>query len=165
MDESFEYYLSLLEQTKNTSSLKSIVEDFEGWRVFPPAEKAQILEAESELGIEFSNDLKSFYLESNGVIYQNSMVIIPITEMITTNLDYRSRQGFSELYMSFDNLLIFGEAPNGDLFAYPIKKSGKIESLDIFGWDHETDSRLWVASDLKNFILRIASEVLVDASN
>ena len=45
----------------------------------------------------------------------------------------------------------FGDAGNGDQFAYPIQ-NGKIQRNDIFVWNHEDDSRTWVAPDLKYYI-------------
>jgi hypothetical protein len=53
--------------------------------------------------------------------------------------------------MPFDALLFFGDAGNGDQFAYGIL-DGEVRMPDIFAWDHENDSRYWVAPDLRQFI-------------
>lgn len=39
----------------------------------------------------------------------------------------------------------------GDQFAFPIL-NGSFCKDDIYAWDHEDDSRVWVAPSLKQFI-------------
>jgi SUKH superfamily protein len=53
--------------------------------------------------------------------------------------------------MSFENLLFFGDAGNGDLFAYKVL-GGRASNIDIFVWNHEDDSRTFIAGSLKNFL-------------
>ena len=72
-------------------------------------------------------------------------------KVIDTNLEFRNNVNFKELYMSFDQLLFFSDVGNGNMFAF-ITLNGLFERNDIFVWNHETDSRTWVASDLKTFI-------------
>ncbi|GAF66904.1 ABC transporter substrate-binding protein [Bacillus sp. TS-2] len=54
--------------------------------------------------------------------------------------------------MQFDYLLFFEDAGNGDLFGYAITKKGTIERNDIYVWNHEDDSRMWISASLKDFI-------------
>ncbi len=68
------------------------------------------------------------------------------------NLFYRNFEDYRDIYMPFDNLLFFSDAGNGDLFCYAILKNGTIEKTDIYVWNHEDDSRTWVAASLKHFI-------------
>ncbi len=56
-------------------------------------------------------------------------------------------QHFAELYMPFDGLVFFSEAGNGDQFAMSL--SG---NQDVFVWDHENDSRTWVAPTIMRFL-------------
>ncbi len=56
-----------------------------------------------------------------------------------------------ENYMSFENLLFFADAGNGDMFAFGIIH-GVIKRSDIFVWDHEDDSRRCIAPSLQWFI-------------
>ena len=53
--------------------------------------------------------------------------------------------------MPFDPLLFFGDAGNGDQFAYAIHEA-QVRRNDIFAWDHETDSRTWVAPSLERYL-------------
>jgi hypothetical protein len=50
--------------------------------------------------------------------------------------------------MPFDPLLFFADAGNGDQFAFVLRDRRK----DVFVWDHETDSRKWVAPDLGSYL-------------
>ena len=52
---------------------------------------------------------------------------------------------------TFDPLLFFADAGNGDQFAFVIT-AGKIRRPDIFAWDHENDSRTWVAPSLAKYL-------------
>ncbi len=52
--------------------------------------------------------------------------------------------------MPFDCLLFFADGGNGDLFGYSIL-NGIVQRDDIYVWNHENDSRTWVAPSLKIF--------------
>lgn len=71
--------------------------------------------------------------------------------IIERNKEFRSFPDFKDLYMSFDQLLFFSDGGNGDLFAF-VTLNGRFNRNDIFAWNHEDDSRIWVAPDLKTFI-------------
>ncbi|HMJ10328.1 MAG TPA: SMI1/KNR4 family protein, partial [Polyangiaceae bacterium] len=58
---------------------------------------------------------------------------------------------FRELYMSFEPLLFFADAGNGDQFAFAIT-GGVVRRPDIFVWHHENDSRAWVAPSLERYL-------------
>ena len=60
--------------------------------------------------------------------------------------------------MPFNHMLVFGGAGNGDLFFFPIHADGSL-AHKIFLWDHETDSRSYFASGLKDLFLRHATEI------
>ena len=53
--------------------------------------------------------------------------------------------------MPFVDLLFFADAGNGDQFAYTIQ-NGRIQKSDIFAWNHENDSRNWVAPNLTRYL-------------
>lgn len=74
------------------------------------------------------------------------------TQMVKDNLFFRNFEDYKDIYMPFDHLFFFSDAGNGDLFAYAILKNGTIEKTDIYVWNHEDDSRTWVASSLEQFI-------------
>lgn len=54
--------------------------------------------------------------------------------------------------MSFDSLLFFGDNGGGDQFGFARTGTG----MDIFVWDHENDSRMWVASGLGPYLESVA---------
>src|SRR5690348_12775719 len=61
----------------------------------------------------------------------------------------RSYPEQNDLYMPFDPLFVFAWVGNGDLFFFPIQAGG-IHRDDVFLWDHETDSRVWVPKICSN---------------
>ncbi|EFV76473.1 SMI1/KNR4 family protein [Cytobacillus pseudoceanisediminis] len=81
-----------------------------------------------------------------------SLIIWSTHQIIKDNLFYRNFEGYRDINMPFDNLFFFSDAGNGDLFCYAILKNGNIEKNDIYVWNHENDSRTWVAASLKHFI-------------
>ena len=97
-------------------------------------------------------DLASLLRESNGVIDDSSLHIIWSTEDIERyNYEMRSSREYTELYMSFADMLFFADAGNGDRFAFPIIQ-GKVEETAVFAWDHEDDSRVVVAYSLQSYL-------------
>ncbi len=117
-----------------------------------PAKEKDIIEAEGQLDVELPHDLKELLKESNGILGEYRISIIwDIKRIVQDNLNFRNSSDFKELYMPFDCLLFFADAGNGDQFAYPIL-NGTISKDDIYVWNHEDDSRTWVASSLKWFI-------------
>jgi len=105
---------------------------------------------------ELPEQFTELYHQSNGISeYLNNIEIgyitWPLERIIETNLSFRNSENFKELYMSFDQLVFFADAGNGDQFAYCALR-GRFDRADIFVWDHETDSRKWVAPNLERFI-------------
>lgn len=71
--------------------------------------------------------------------------------IVKTNLFLRNSDDMKESFMPIDCLLFFSDAGNGDYFGYPIT-NGDTWETDIYVWNHEDNSRTWVASSLKNFL-------------
>lgn len=118
------------------------------------ATQSSIAETEAALAIEFPEQLRSLLLESNGVLGEYDLGLVWSLDRIRDeNLYFRNNSDFADLYMPFEHLLFFGDAGNGDQFAYPIQ-NGKIHRSDVFVWDHETDDRRWVAGSLKQYLQR-----------
>ncbi len=117
-----------------------------------PAAWVQIQETEEKLAVTFPAGLKKALFESNGVTGKYGLGLLwPIEKIISDNLFFKTHPDFSDLYMPFDHLLFFADAGNGDQFAYAIKKNGTIPDHDIFVWNHENDSRMWVAPDIGKY--------------
>lgn len=52
--------------------------------------------------------------------------------------------------MPFDPLLFFGDAGNGDQFAFRLVSG--LRDKDIYVWNHENDSRTWVGPSLSRYL-------------
>ncbi len=83
-----------------------------------------------------------------------------IEQILKENLNLRSFNDFKDLYMPFNCLLFFADGGNGDLFGYAIL-NGVIQKDDVYVWNHENDSRTWVAPSLKKHLLNGGIMVLL----
>lgn len=117
-----------------------------------PARTEQIHKAETALGVVLPEELVSLLLESNGVTGDYGLGLIwPLERIIADNLAFRGDADFAKSYMPFHPLLFFADAGNGDQFAFAITTDG-IRRSDVFAWDHENDSRTWVAPSLAKYL-------------
>lgn len=121
-------------------------------RFFPPATKKAITRVEEILNVNFPPSLISLLSESNGVLDEYGLGLVWDLERIEQeNSTKRKNQDFVDHYMPFHHLLLFGDAGNGDLYAFSII-NGKIQRKDVYAWNHEDDSRMWVAASLEIYI-------------
>ena len=117
-----------------------------------PAAADAIAAAQRSLQVEFPAELLELLSESDGVRGQYGLGLIwPLERIVADNLSFRANPDFRELYMPFDCLLFFGDAGNGDQFAFSIC-AGVIRRDDVFAWEHEDDSRSWVAPSLRTYL-------------
>ena len=117
----------------------------------PPATEQALAEVEEALGIAVPEPLFRLWQECNGIAQNYGEGIWSVEETIRENLELRSYPEQNDLYMSFDPLFCFAWAGNGDLFFLPIQAGG-IHNPDVFLWNHENDSRVWIANDLQTFV-------------
>lgn len=104
---------------------------------------------EEALGLKLPNDLRELLSQSDGVVDEYGFGLVWLAKSVREeNLGFRGNPDFARLYMSFDSVLFFGDAGNGDQFCFPIQ-AGAVRMPDIFVWDHENDSRRWAAPSLK----------------
>ncbi len=117
----------------------------------PPASPIGLDELEMELGIALPQELRHLLAEMNGVHDEARYTdfIMPVEEMLATNRFFREEP--IDRCMPLDCFLFFGQAGNGDLYGYPITLDG-LNDHAIFEWDHELDSRVWVAQSLRLFV-------------
>ncbi|WP_153547188.1 SMI1/KNR4 family protein [Streptomyces sp. RB17] len=116
-----------------------------------PAQVSEIVEVEKRLGRALPAELKQLLLESNGVIGRTHVdTVWTVDQIVEQNLLFWSDESFAQLYMPFDALLFFGDNGGGDQFAF-VKKP---ERPDVFVWEHESDSRRWVANNLRDYLGR-----------
>ena len=116
-----------------------------------PASEQALNDAEAALGVALPPELRALLLESDGISDKFGDGALSAEQIITRNLEMRDIAD-SDLYMPFESLLCFGDAGNGDLFFYPVQGNGKINNPDVFVWNHENDSRQWVAKNLEAFV-------------
>ena len=116
----------------------------------PPAHEAAIVECEQSLGHSLGGDLRSLLRETNGVSGQYELGLVWAVERIgADNVMFRSSPELAAVYMPFEPLLFFADAGNGDQFAQ-VMRGGQ---QDVFVWDHETDSRTWVAPRITEYLI------------
>ncbi|WP_342440928.1 SMI1/KNR4 family protein [Lysinibacillus sp. FSL K6-0057] len=118
----------------------------------PPASNAEIIQISEELNVKLPNKLFDLYNETNGVFDRFGCPLIWSTsQIVKDNLFFRNFSDYKDIYMPFDHLLFFSDNGCGDLYGYQIL-NGSIQTEDIYVWNHEDDSRTWVASSLEVFI-------------
>jgi hypothetical protein len=117
-----------------------------------PAMPSHLAAAETSLGASLPAALRDLLLESDGVLGPYGLGLVwPIEQIVKDNLEFRSYPDFRELYMPFDPLLFFADAGNGDQFAFRVLERA-VRGADIYVWNHEDDSRTWVAPDLGRYL-------------
>ena len=117
-----------------------------------PTSMTALAEAEAALGSTFPEDLRSLLLESNGVSGEYGLGLVwDVARIVKDNKFFRAQADFRRLYMSFESLFFFADAGNGDQFAFRVL-AGQVKKSGVYAWNHENDSRIWVASSLKQYL-------------
>jgi hypothetical protein len=114
-----------------------------------PAASEAIDRCREVLAVELDEDLRALLAEADGIEDEyGGGLIWPVERIIADNQMFRTNPDFAEIYMPFDALLFFADAGNGDQFPFVLRDGRK----DIFAWDHENDSRTWVAPNLAKYL-------------
>jgi len=114
-----------------------------------PVTSHDLAEAEHSLGGPLPEALVEILYETDGVTGQYGLGLIwPLARIVSDNLLFRTNAAFHDLYMPFDPLLFFADAGNGDQFAFLWTPRRD----EIYAWDHENDSRTWVAGSLGQYL-------------
>lgn len=126
-------------------------------QAFPEAQfsdavdSAAVADAERRLGCGLPSELVGLLEETDGVVGHSWVdTVWPLERIVTDNLHFWSDPTFATLYMPFGPLLFFGDNGGGDQFAF-VRTPPR---ADIFVWEHENDSRRWVAGDLRDYLER-----------
>ncbi|MFF3943174.1 SMI1/KNR4 family protein [Streptomyces phaeofaciens] len=131
---------------------QAATESFPGVGFREPVQTSDLVAAEARLRRTLPAELQGLLLESNGVIGHTCVETVwPIDQIVDRNLLFWSDETFAQLYMPFDSLLFFGDNGGGDQFAFVQKP----HRPDIFVWEHESDSRRWVANNLQDYLGRV----------
>jgi hypothetical protein len=113
------------------------------------ATETALRDVERQLGQSLPTELAALLAESNGIEGEYGLGLVwPVAHIIKENLALRGDVDLGRLYMPFDPLLFFGDAGNGDLFAI-VPHTGR---PDVYAWNHENDSRAWVAPSLGKYL-------------
>lgn len=128
-----------------------LIEQIAAWgeATFAPAATPDDLAAvEASLGAPLPTDLRNLLIEANGIEGDYGLGLLWDAQRIASdNVWCRTDDDYRELYMPFDGMLFFADAGNGDQFA--ISLAGNRE---IYIWNHEDDSRSWVASTVLAYL-------------
>ncbi len=116
-------------------------------RLQEPATIEQIKLAEREIGCSFPAELISLLEEFNG----DKWLFFSIDEIINTIKTVR--EAFEEDYHGIENHLFFAGNGCGDYYCYEIL-DGKADITSIYMWEHETNERYKVASNITELIKR-----------
>jgi hypothetical protein len=131
-----------------------------GCTLFPPAAPEQITHLETVLGTTLPGKLKELLLQTNGIWGETGEHLIwSVQEMEKNNLFFWNDSSFLKDHMPFNCLLFFGDDGGGDQYAYRIL-AGAIPDFDVFGWNHENDSRTWVVPSLENYLAGVIKRQL-----
>ncbi|WP_244299238.1 SMI1/KNR4 family protein [Streptomyces viridochromogenes] len=129
-----------------------------GTAVFKPAApESSLVHCATTLGHPLPADLVALLRESDGIEGEYGDGLIWSAERIASeNQGLREDAELASLYMPFDALLFFADEGNGDLFGL----LSRIDRPDVFVWNHEDDSRIWVAPTLAKYLeWRLAGQI------
>ena len=113
-----------------------------------PASPDVVSAAERELGHHLPDALRGLLAETNGIEGEYGLGLLWTAERIgEDNARFRADEDFRKLYMPFDGMVFVADAGNGDQFA--VSLSGNQE---VYVWNHEDDSRTWVAPTLMRYL-------------
>ena len=113
-----------------------------------PATSEAIQVAEADLGHPLPSDLRDLLGETDGVEGEYGLGSLWTTQRIgSDNVQFRTDTAFADLYMPFEGLVFFADAGNGDQFFVSLRGN-----KEVYVWDHEDDSRTWVASTVLDYL-------------
>ena len=128
-----------------------------------PVTEGMLTELKERFGLtQLPEELEALYGQTNGVndfVYIESVdefilseeFIWSVERVIETNTFNRTSAIYKNIYKSFDNLFFFADSGCGDHFGFEAV-NGTFERTDVYLWDHEDDTRVWVAPNMKAFI-------------
>lgn len=130
-----------------------LLDDLAGWddaTLHEPATDADLEACEAALGHPLPEALRALLVESDGVDEDYDLALVwPAERIGRDNRAFRTDEEYRRLYMGFDDLVFFGDAGNGDQFAMSLRGP-----QDVYVWNHEDDSRTWIASTPLDYLRR-----------
>ncbi|MFI2078677.1 SMI1/KNR4 family protein [Streptomyces triculaminicus] len=120
-----------------------------------PVTAARLAAAEQQLGCGLPAELVSLLQETDGIAGHHGVdTVWPLQQIVEDNLRFWTDGSLAGLYMPFGAFLFFGDNGGGDQFAF-VRTPPR---PDIFVWQHEDDSRRWVARDLQDYLGRALAD-------
>ena len=116
-----------------------------------PASTNQIKEIEEKFCLELPSEFIDFLKETDGAEVKDAG-FLSSRLIIELNVDCRTDEIYMETFMPLDCLLFIGGSGNGDYFGYSIV-NGDIQTNSIYVWEHENDSRTWIAPSLEQLFI------------
>ena len=128
---------------------RELATQFSDVELHDPAPEGSLRGIEEQLGQPIPLPLRELLAETDGIEAQYGTELVWNSEKILSeNATFRNSEQLRTLYMPFDSLMFFGDNGGGDQFAFVRSP----ERNDVFVWDHETDSRTWIAPSLEAFL-------------
>jgi hypothetical protein len=128
---------------------RELLAEFSDVELHGPATESSLTDIEDELGQPVPLSLRTLLTETDGIEAQYGTELVwSADKILAENKAFRNNEQFRTLYMPFDSLMFFGDNGGGDQFAFVQTP----ERQDVFAWDHETDSRIWVSPSLDSFL-------------
>ncbi|MFD4644723.1 SMI1/KNR4 family protein [Streptomyces sp. NPDC058441] len=128
---------------------RELASDFPDVELQDPAAPDALAAVEEQLGQPLPEALRQLLLETDGIeAGHGTEVAWTAKKILEENRSVRGNEQFHSLYMPFDALMFFGDNGGGDQFAFVRTP----DRDDVFVWDHETDSRIWVAPSLEQYL-------------
>ncbi|MBQ7295571.1 MAG: SMI1/KNR4 family protein [Clostridia bacterium] len=122
--------------------------DIKWTRIQSPATIAEIQKAENIVGYTFPDELRELLSELNGDSY-----LILSTDQIKENC-LLNREYLKECYEDIDCHIFFAGNGCGDYYCYNVTDNGKADTSAIYIWEHETNETHFVATSIKELIIR-----------
>jgi hypothetical protein len=114
------------------------------------ADLVRLRDVQASLSWTMPDSLQGLLLECDGLTAWSAEYVWSAQRLLEMDREFQSNQAFGKLYLPFDGLMFFGDNGGGDQFAF-VDRVGR---PDVFVWEHEDDSRRWVANDLEDFLGR-----------
>ncbi|MBU0975536.1 MAG: SMI1/KNR4 family protein [Patescibacteria group bacterium] len=131
--------------------LGTLSEKFEV-KKFDGAGEKDINVLEDKLGVKLPEELRELLKNTDGLEVEKTRIIRPVKDILEDNERFRSDENILRSFMPFDSLLFFGDSGGaGDLLAYAIIQ-GEISKTGVYVWDHENDSRTWIAPSIQKLL-------------
>ncbi len=119
-----------------------------------PVDPDALGDAEQRLGLMLPEDLRSLLSETDGLGGAGrGEPVWPVERIAAENVLLRSEGSTPALPDGADDdLLFFGDAGKGQLFAYELDAGGEISDPDVFIWQPGLGEAVWIASDLQSLL-------------